>query len=1638
MKIGRFKGILLSILIIASTAVLLLLSINSQGPPKLSVLKGYENIAPDEAKAMIDSGQNIILLDVRTPAEYVSGHIFGAMLYSLQDLENTLPDLDKNLNIIIYCGTGIRSENASRILSENGFNHVYNLIGGLSAWEEAGFQVTDNNSENCPSCHQTSGVLFSQDYKINENGRGLGCLPENRDENKVVKLTLAGVPSSYDWRDYGVMTSVKNQGGCGSCVAFGTIGAFEAVIQVDGGPSTDLSEAHLFFCGGGNCTDGWYISTALNYLVNYGTPDESCFPYQDHDMSCSNTCSDWQVRARKILTWSLVAQDITSIKSALVSHGPLVARFDLYTDFYSYPGGVYHHTWGSLEGGHCVTIVGYNDSQSCWICKNSWGSSWGESGYFRMGYGECGIESYVAYITVDAVPPPAPSPNDGVSGWSNNPTPTFTWSVPSDASGIRGYYWKVDSGSDQWTTLTSVTVPTQSEGTHNFYVKAVDGSGNIGSYGSHDFEIDTSTPATPTITSSTHLENTWTGNSNPSFDWNDVGGPSPVTYYFKLDGYDSSFQTTSTSDKSYSNVPDGQYIFKVYATDTGGTGGTDNYPIKIDTTGPSPPQPLSPNNGENTNDNTPTLSWNAVSENSLPVAYRVWIDDDSGFTSPAADSGWISATNYTTAELVDNFYYWRVCAKDNVGNVGDNSQRTFRIDVTKPQAPTLLWPANGENINDNTPNLDWNTVTENSLPVLYRCHVSDNSAFPYDNYNSGWTSNDNFQIMSEMKESIWYWRVQAKDNAGNVGDNSQGYTFQVDVTAPKAPTLLELIDGTKTVDNTPTFRWTAVTDNSTPVKYDIEIDNDPDFLSPENSKIGLTDNSYTPSALPDENYSWRVRARDNAGNIGDWSSIWTLLIDTTPPVAPTLVWPANGENINDNSPILDWNSVPENSLPVLYRVHVSDNSQFPYDNVDSGWISDDNCITSELAEGVWYWRVQAKDNAGNVGDNSAFYSFRVDITAPPAPTLVLPENNAPENTLSITFAWTENESNDTYHIQVDNEAGFTSPYVYESSWQTENSCAYIFASNGTYYWRVRARDNAGNIGPWADNFKLTIQAPPTNPILISPANGANENDNTPIFTWIPGSNADNHCLLVDISPPDWENCAENILLGVTDNTYTPTAALADENYSWKVIAINSVGENESATWTLLIDTVPTTISEVTATNITQNSATITWTTDELSNSVVEYGTTTGYGSTKSDATLATSHSITLTGLSASMTYHYQVKSTDASGNTATSSDYTFTTSSPPPPPPPPPPPTDTTPPPTPSLVSPTDGATITDNIPLLDWSDVSDPSRVTYDLSIARDAGFVSIALQKTGLTTSAYELSSAEALVTGTYYWRVRAVDGVGNVGSWSENWSFTVGIAPIRGVGISILPAESEADNGGSATFSVTVTNTGGATDNYSLTVGDDAGWGPTLSENSLLNVENGASRTVTLIVAIPASAENDTRDNVTVTARSLTDNAIENSASCVVHCVVGIPPTRWGVRVSILPESQTGAPGENLTFILTIINTGTSTNTFTLTAMDTKGWEPTVSPASLTVPAGGNRTSTLSITIPSTAADGDSATITITAIGTGYENDAMCTATATKTAAPPAPPAPSGGISPLVYVGAAVVIVVIIAAILILKPF
>jgi C1A family cysteine protease len=236
----------------------------------------------------------------------------------------------------------------------------------------------------------------------------LGWLPEEIPKDaRVTPIVSAALPTHFDWTQKdgkNWMTTVENQEGCGSCVAFAAVGALEGQLKIQANnPSwnIDLSEQHLFSCGGGTCSGGWYISSALRYLQQYGTPDEACSPYQGGSGSCSNSCPNWQSRAYKISSWNWVLNDPSAIEAA-VMNGPVVAGFDVYTDFFSYSGGVYHYDGHSpWAGGHAVVIVGYDSNEQYWIAKNSWGS-WGKNGYFKIGFGEAGIENYVASINAVA------------------------------------------------------------------------------------------------------------------------------------------------------------------------------------------------------------------------------------------------------------------------------------------------------------------------------------------------------------------------------------------------------------------------------------------------------------------------------------------------------------------------------------------------------------------------------------------------------------------------------------------------------------------------------------------------------------------------------------------------------------------------------------------------------------------------------------------------------------------------------------------------------------------------------------------------------------------------------------------------------------------------------------------------------------------------------------------------------------------------------------------------------------------------------------------------------------------------------------------------------------------------------------
>lgn len=215
----------------------------------------------------------------------------------------------------------------------------------------------------------------------------------------VMAAAFEAPPPIWDWRfadDQNRVTPVKQQGNCGSCVSFASCAVIEATARISLGFTIDLSEADLHFCSshGSNC-EGWYPSDALNEAAARGVVDEASFPYASAFVGREPRCTvvpDRQFKAYKS-TGKVVLNTSAERKAWIANNGPVVAAFHVYDDFMRVGSGVYRHVTGAHAGYHAVAIIGYSDIDKCWIAKNSWGPTFGESGFFGIGYGECGIDA---------------------------------------------------------------------------------------------------------------------------------------------------------------------------------------------------------------------------------------------------------------------------------------------------------------------------------------------------------------------------------------------------------------------------------------------------------------------------------------------------------------------------------------------------------------------------------------------------------------------------------------------------------------------------------------------------------------------------------------------------------------------------------------------------------------------------------------------------------------------------------------------------------------------------------------------------------------------------------------------------------------------------------------------------------------------------------------------------------------------------------------------------------------------------------------------------------------------------------------------------------------------------------------------
>jgi len=477
--------------------------------------------------------------------------------------------------------------------------------------------------------------------------------------------------------------------------------------------------------------------------------------------------------------------------------------------------------------------------------------------------------------------------------------------------------------------------------------------------------------------------------------------------------------------------------------------------------------------------------------------------------------------------------------------------------------------------------------------------------------------------------------------------------------------------------------------------------------------------------------------------------------DAAPPPTPTLLSPANDSVITSLPIIFDWSDVSDSlSPPVMYQLQISTDPNFAIIRLSSNTFNS-QCVVNNLLSGTYYWRVCAKDNAGNRSNWSEGRKIivsvsNVDIMPPEAPKLHSPDNYATLTSLSIVFKWYEviDESLPiTYELQVDNNSSFESPVISLYNLQG-TTCTVKINNNGLYYWRVRAKDGSGNVSEWSFPRSFTVDVENV-PIVIEIKNSSFESE---LNNWVQNPTDGSATYSVDTLVKHTGSKAVKI---------TSTAP-STKPHIWQASNENSIIPGKSYKFWVWVKT--NNVAKTTSSPEDGVGIRLLWANNFFSQiyntNYIEGPTGTTNGWVKISTTVVAPQN--------AQRVQVALFLRNATG-TAWFDDvneYEEIT-------------IDTTPPPAPRLLYPENGANVSPNaIITFRWNSIEDeqsnPCR--YHLQVDNNQDFSSPELN-IELTTLYHTLTLQNTFVPGeTYFWRVRAVDNVGNAGDWSETRSFKI----------------------------------------------------------------------------------------------------------------------------------------------------------------------------------------------------------------------------------------------------------------------
>jgi MYXO-CTERM domain-containing protein len=242
---------------------------------------------------------------------------------------------------------------------------------------------------------------------------------------------LLALPTHYNVCESIGCTSIKDQGQCGSCWAFATAGLFEQRLLAVDGNTINLAEQYLVSCNsnswscarGGSAAFDYYLSRYITGETAAGAVYEADFPYVAQDVACTGQP---HTHHEKITSWKRMVSGSTlptvaAVKQAITDYGGVWAAVCADSTFDRYRSGIIASTTCTSTN-HAIVLTGWDDNGGdgttggYWYMRNSWGSSWGESGNMRIGWGVNHIGEMASYIQYGS------SPSGGAGGTGGSGT----------------------------------------------------------------------------------------------------------------------------------------------------------------------------------------------------------------------------------------------------------------------------------------------------------------------------------------------------------------------------------------------------------------------------------------------------------------------------------------------------------------------------------------------------------------------------------------------------------------------------------------------------------------------------------------------------------------------------------------------------------------------------------------------------------------------------------------------------------------------------------------------------------------------------------------------------------------------------------------------------------------------------------------------------------------------------------------------------------------------------------------------------------------------------------------------------------------------------------------------------------------